>query len=187
MIVIGVVGKQNSGKDTLVRYLQETRGFHKLSTGGIIRDLADREGVARTRDKLQDVAAELISRRGEDYLADVLLRRMDEHASDRVAITGLRTPADVQALRRRMGDAFTLVRVSTQNPKARFQRAETRGETRDADTYEEFLEHDTSENELFDLNKTLDMADITVPNDGTIEEFHSAIERQIAGVLLEED
>ena len=53
MIVIGIVGKQNAGKDVLADYLCQEHGFKKLSTGDIVRDLAEREGVARTRNKLQ--------------------------------------------------------------------------------------------------------------------------------------
>jgi dephospho-CoA kinase len=184
MIVIGIVGKQNAGKDALADYLSREHGFKKLSTGDMIRDLAEREGVACTRNKLQDVASELISRRGEDYLAGVVLRRIEQHDWDRVAITGLRTPTDVKTLRERLGDDFTLVHVSVSDPKARFSRAEERGEPRDADTYEEFLENDRAEEALFDLDQTLAMADITIGNDGTIKGFHNAIDDRILQGLL---
>ena len=37
MIVIGIVGKQNAGKDAMADYLCQEHGFKKLSTGDIKR------------------------------------------------------------------------------------------------------------------------------------------------------
>lgn len=179
MIVVGIVGRQNSGKDALADALRDNGGFHKLSTGDIVRKLAERECVPRTREKLQDVASELIARRGPDYLAGLLVRRIEANDWPRVAITGLRTPADVTTLRDRFGDAFLLVRVTVRDPRQRFERGTKRGKPRDTESYERFLEHDRAEQELFDLDQTLSMADLTIENDGTLEEFHREIDEKI--------
>lgn len=184
MIIIGTAGKQNAGKDALVDYLQDRHGFRKLSTGDIIRNLAEREGVPRTRKKLQDVASELISRRGEHYLAGLLIRRIEERDWDRVGIPGLRTPADVRTLKDRFPDAFTLVHVKTEDPDLRFRRGKDRGESRDTDSYEEFIENDRSEEELFDLKRTLNMAEIIIQNDGSMEDFHRQIEEKVVDPLI---
>lgn len=186
MTVIGVVGEQNAGKDALVDYLHDKHGFHKLSTGDMVRDLAEREGVPRTREKLQDVAAEIVSRRGKHFLANLLIRRIDNHDWNRIAITGLRTPADVEKLRTRYGSEFTLVRIEVDDPKTRFRRGEQRDKPRDADTYEEFLEHDRAEQELFKLDRTMQMADVSVRNNSTLDEFHREIETNVVGPRLEE-
>jgi len=37
MLVIGIIGKQNAGKDAMADYLCQEHGFKKLSTGDIKR------------------------------------------------------------------------------------------------------------------------------------------------------
>jgi dephospho-CoA kinase len=176
VIVIGVVGKQSSGKDVLVDYLCRKHGFKKLSTGDIIRTLAHERGMETTRENLQHVASELISKRSPEYITDLLLRKIDEAKWDRVGITGIRTPSDVHNLRNNLGDSFTLVFVSVGDPKLRFQRATERGKPRDTGSYKDFLGMDQRENELFQLEQTLAMADVIIENDGSLEDYRQRVE-----------
>lgn len=184
MIIIAAVSKLSAGKDTLVDYLRDTQGFHKLSTGDLVRELAEREGVDRTRGKLQDLATQIRRQRGEDYLSGLVIERIERNNWERVGLSGLRTPADVNTLKKRFGDALTLVRVEVQDPRVRFRRSIQRDNPRDVDSYTDFLRDDQREMELFDLGETLAMADLVIPNDGTLKHFYRQIEAKIIGPLL---
>jgi len=113
----------------------------------------------------------------------MLLKKIEEARRDRLVISGLRTPMDVKTLRNRLGDAFTLVCVSVDSAEKRFRRAEKRNAPRDADTFGRFVENDKAEDRLFNLNQTLSMADIEIPNNGSLEEFHTGIEKNLADIL----
>jgi dephospho-CoA kinase len=83
-------------------------------------------------------------------------------------------------------DAFALVRVEVKDPRVRFQRGVERDQPRDVDSYAECLENDKSETEWFDLDHTLDMADVVIANDGALEKFHQQFEDKIVAPLLYE-
>jgi len=76
-----------------------------------------------------------------------------------------------------------LVHVAVSDPKVRFSRVKKRGEPRDPDRYEDFLDQDRKEEERFHLTRSIEQADVTVFNDGTLEQFHREIERKLAGRL----
>ena len=69
------------------------------------------------------------------------------------------------------------------DPRTRFARVKKRGEPRDPDQLEDFLDQDRKEEERFHLTRSIEQADVIVSNDGTLEAFHREIERKLAGRL----
>ncbi|MFO7975779.1 MAG: AAA family ATPase [Candidatus Hydrogenedentota bacterium] len=187
MKIVGMIGQNGSGKDTLVNYLHDKYGVPIYRAGDIARDVAAQEGIPRTRENLHDISKRYMQEHGRDFFVRELLSRIEEKARGRrevASITGIRTEADVELLRHCYGDEFILVCVKSEDPKVRYERLKERGEERDPPSYEEFLKQEKEEEELFDLSTTTQKADITIPNEGTLEEFHHAIEDELVRVIL---
>jgi dephospho-CoA kinase len=181
--VFAVVGRNGSGKDEVVEYLQEKYGIPKTSVGDRVREIAEQEGKKPTRENLQEIAERYRARYGRDYFIKKIIRHMEERGWKTAGITGIRTVADVSALKRKYGEDLVLVHVRVDHPKIRFQRLRKRGEARDPQTYEEFLDQDRREEEIFHLSDSIEQADVTIPNNGTLEQFHQEIEKNM-GTLL---
>jgi len=179
MTVIGAVGLNGSGKDTLINYLHERHGIPILSMGDIVRDIADEEHIRPTRANLHEISQRYIARYGKEYFVKRLIDEIEERQWRSVAITGIRTPADVRTLQEYFGQDFLLVHVRVGDPYIRFERAKGRGEARDPQRYKEFLEQDREEKEIFHIDEAVKQADITIDNDGSLGAFHRKIEKRV--------
>ena len=178
--VIGAVGLNGSGKDALIQYLGARCGLTVLSLGDVARELAHLEGVTYSRDKLHEVSQKYIEKYGEDFFVKVLIEEIDNKLLTKVGVTGIRTSTDVAALRQHFGAGFLLIHVKVDNPELRFARLQQRGEARDPRHYEDFLAQEKTERDLFRLDEAIQQADVTISNDGALEEFHREIDQLMA-------
>ena len=184
MKVIASVGRNASGKDELLRYIQEKCDMPILSPGDVAREIARQEEIEPTRENLHEISQRMIRKHGEDFFMRRLIEEIERAEWDLVGISGVRTPADVRALKDHFGDDFTLVHVKVGDPRLRFERSRSRGAERDPQTFEAFQEQDRSEETLFHIDDTIQMADRVVLNDSSLEDFHAAIERKIINDFL---
>jgi dephospho-CoA kinase len=160
-------------------HADEKCGIPKFSIGDIVRDIAEKEGEKLTRRNLQKIGEKYRNRCGKEYFIQEAVRKIEKHGWKSVAITGVRTPADVAVLRREYGENLVLVHVRVADPRIRFERIRKRGEPRDPQGYDAFREQDRKEEQLFHLSATIEQADITISNEGTLEDFHEKIERNL--------
>jgi len=187
MKVIGVVGLNGSGKDELVDYLHQRYGVPVLSAGDIARDIAAEEGVYPTRANLHDISQRYIAQYGKDYFMKRLIERIEKKRWKAVGITGIRTPTDVRTLQEHFGEDFFLVHVEVSDPRIRYERTKQRGEARDPRTYEEFLQQDKTEEEIFQISEAIQYADITINNNGSLEAFHRKIKESVVQEILSDE
>jgi dephospho-CoA kinase len=178
--VIGVVGLNGSGKDALLKYLKERCGLAILSLGNVARELAHLEGVKYTRDNLHEISHKYLEKYGKDFFIKVVMKEIDSKSMEKVGVTGIRTPTDIDVLKEHFGADFLLVHVQVDDPELRFERLKRRGEARDPQKYENFLAQERSEKELFQLEEVITHAEVTVPNAGSLEDFHRAIDQLIS-------
>jgi dephospho-CoA kinase len=178
--VVGAVGLNGSGKDALIRYLEERCGLTVLSLGDVARELAHLEGVCSSRDNLHEVSQKYLERYGKDFFIKVLTEEIDRKLLEKVGVTGIRTPTDVDTLREYFGADFFLIHVEVGNPELRFERLQQRGEARDPQKFEDFLAQEQSERDLFHVEETILQADVTIDNAGTLEKFHQEIDQLIS-------
>jgi len=178
--VIGVLGRNGSGKDALLRYLAQRCGLTVLSLGDAARELAHLEEMPPSRPHLQEVSQKYLDKYGEDFFIKIILKEIDQKSLEKVGISGIRTQTDVDGLRHHFGANFLLVHVQVNDPHLRFERLRQRGEARDPQTYEEFQAQEKSEKDLFDVEAASRRADVTLSNDGSLEDFHREIDRLIS-------
>ena len=114
-MLVGLTGRNASGKSTLVSWFSE-RGLTSVSCSDSIRTWLRGQGKETTRDNLIEGGRELRRSGGAGVLAEMLLEILD--GKDAV-VDSIRTPAEVEALRSR-GD-FVLIEVRA-DEESRWQR-----------------------------------------------------------------
>lgn len=184
MKIFGTIGRIGAGKDTIVKYLNIIYGVPYLSVGDKVREMLKAEGLALTRANLQSVAEQRLKEHGERYFMNMIIKEIRENDWETAAVTGIRTPADIHALKDEFGHDFILFHVYVNDPLIRYKRLRQRGEPRDPKSYEEFQEQDKEEKK-FGIEEAVAMADYSLPNDGTPEDLHREISKVLddAGLL----
>ena len=172
-LVIGVVGTLAAGKDAVSQYLV-SRGFHFFSGGDYTRQYIREYGLGGLdRDNLQRVANELRRKHGADYMSRVGL----ETAGRPLVISGARTPAEVEIIKRHGGYV-----IAVDAPvERRYAWAKARGRIDDAVTTEEFKRLEAAEAtgreaHTIQLESVIAMADFSISNDGTQEELQAKVD-----------
>ena len=180
MRVIGVIGKNGSGKDEVLKYLKEKHSVPFLSTGDMVREIAAREGRASDRTTLQEISDSCFRAHGQGCFVKMVAEKIREKRWPVAGISGVRSPHDVELLREILGPSFVLIEVFVTDPRVRFERMRKRGAVRDTDSYERFLEQDRGEEEVFHVEEAARLADYSLSNDGELEDLHRAVEDLIA-------
>lgn len=184
MIVIGLVGLNGSGKDEVAGYLSRKCSIPSVSSGDVVRKIAKREGRPPTRTNLHEISERCIREYGKDFFMTSLIEWIDQKGWPVTVINGIRTPADVAALRERFGSDFSLVHVLVGDAALRFERVRRRGEPRDPDEYEDFLEDDRAEEEEFRISETIKKADLVLENDRSLGALYREVDTKIIKGLL---
>ena len=181
-MIIGLTGKNGSGKTAVCEYLK-SRGFVYQSLSDEIREEIQRRGRAIDRDTLIEVGNELRTEFGPGILAERIAGALENDQN--YVIDSIRNPSEVDVFRRR-GD-FTLIGLES-DPKKRFQRSKERGRENAAQTFEQFLEEESRELDSDDpvrqqLNATQRSADLIVTNNGTLEGLHRRLDELLPPLM----
>jgi dephospho-CoA kinase len=199
-MVVGVTGRNGAGKGAVVEFLSKFCGFRHFSARAYIAETLASEGLEPTRKNLRRKGNALREAFGRSHVADALLERMLEATSGKTSLSVLesvRHPDEVASLRDKAavgertnagsengeGFQFLLLAVSTR-PRTRYERMVLRKSPTDAGLdYATFLLDDALEENgeggNASLRATLALADMTITNNGTIEDLR----RRLRGVL----
>jgi dCMP deaminase len=173
-MIIGLTGKNASGKGEVAKFLQE-RGFQFSSLSDALRAELRRRKIAPTRDHLTRLGNELREKHGPGVLAERILKQLGE--SQNYAIDSFRNPSEVEVFRAH-GD-FVLWAV-TASPATRFKRIKERAREKDPMTLSEFVAVEKREASNTDRSKqSIDacekLADERIANDGSIESLRKRL------------
>lgn len=175
-MIIAAVGKNASGKDYFLEFISKEFGVPMLSIGDVVRDLAEAEGLEKTRDNLHYISKKYMSEFGQDFFPKKLIEKIKALDEPIVLVSGIRPPSDVENFKAAFGDDFFLVGIVVESDRKRWERTVARGTARDHVTFEEFLELDKHEEEIFQTSVTMSMADYTFyRGDYPDEEYHEKI------------
>lgn len=174
-MVIGITGKNCSGKGEFADYLK-SKGFIYYSLSDEIREELKRQNIPESREALIQMGNKLRGEFGPSVLADRLVDKIEKDKN--YVIDSIRNPAEVDSLRKLKN--FTLVEIRA-NDKVRYERMCSRGRCGDADTLEKFIAYEKREMGNADpvkqqIDKTIDMADVIIENNGFVEELHQKID-----------
>lgn len=186
-IVIGLVGPIASGKGTISEYL-ESRGFTYYSLSNVVREETQARDLEMTRKNLQDVGNDLREKFGGAVLVDRLADRIRK--KDFVVIDGIRNPQEVYAIKEQFEGKIVTIRAQKKHRLERYlERAKVRGE--DAATPASFNAIDARDLGIGESDTgqqtqaCIALADFTLENNGTIQEFHQNCEDMLNEFFFE--
>ena len=183
-IVFGLTGKNASGKGTVAEILKKKNfTYHSLSDS--LRDELKSLKKEETRENLIDIGNELREKGGPGVLADKLMPKLNSENNH--IVDSIRNPLEVISLRKEtLLRRFFLISVDA-NARLRYDRLCSRGRIGDTDSWEKFVEQEKKEENNDDPNKqqlsrTMEMADYSIDNSGTLEELEAQVNRIISSL-----
>ena len=183
-IVFGLTGKNASGKGTVAEILKRKNfTYHSLSDS--LRDELKSLKKEETRENLIDIGNKLRQKGGPGVLADKLIPKLNSENNH--IVDSIRNPLEVISLRKEtLLRRFFLISVDA-NSRLRYDRLCSRGRIGDTDSWEKFVEQDKKEENNDDPNKqqlsrTMEMADYSIDNSGTLEDLEAQVNRIISSL-----
>lgn len=167
--LVGVSGTFASGKDTIAEFLVKDFQFMHVSTGDMVRKVAQEKYGSIERPVLAKTATELRYANGAGAL---VLEALKEQRP--LVVTGIRTLGEAKTLKAAGGillfvDAPVEVRYDRVRSRARDQETEL--------TLEQFAANEETElyagpnDEDFNIRGIGQIADITIENTGSLEQY----------------
>jgi dephospho-CoA kinase len=175
--VVAIVGMPGAGKG-LVSSIASSRGIPVLVCGDVIREEAQRKGLAPTPENMGAVMLAIRHEEGLAVVAERLMPKIDSSASSVVVVEGVRSMAEVSVLRRKHGVAIVAVHSS---PRTRYERMRRRGRSDDPKTWEEFVERDSRELKV-GIGEVIAVAEEMLVNEASVDDLNSAFELVISRV-----
>ncbi|MEE8349160.1 MAG: deaminase [Acidobacteriota bacterium] len=181
-MIIGLTGRNGSGKGEAVKFLQH-KSFYPHSLSDVIREEVTKRGLEVTRERLIEAGTELRSQGGTSVLAERILEKIEEDKN--YVVDSFRHPDEVKKFKTRSN--FRLICVQAE-PTVRFERVRDRGREKDATTLEEFMEVEGREVAAEDwhgqqLQAVEQMADFTIANNGSLEELEGSISKLLKRLM----
>ncbi|MAE43307.1 hypothetical protein CMO93_06030 [Candidatus Woesearchaeota archaeon] len=179
-MIIGLTGKNASGKGEAADYLQK-KGFVYYSLSDALREEATKLGVDHARDNLIRLGNKLRQKHGPQYLAEKINNKIENDANKKFVIDSIRSPFEAKELMKNKN--FLLIGIDAPI-ELRFERLLERNRTGDAKTLEEFKEQEERENIQSDTNQQLDatfaLSGKVIANEGSLEKLYKKIDGLLA-------
>jgi dephospho-CoA kinase len=182
-IIIGLVGQIACGKGVIKKYLIEKEGASDYRFSTIIRNVADRLAIEKSRENLSKLSTLLRSNFSEDIFAKAMAKDVKGDDSEVIVIDGIRRMTDIKYLKELK--EFKLISVYT-DKEIRYKRVVERNENigDDKKTMEEFEEEEKAEPEL-EIPNVMEKADYKIVNNASWENLHSQIKETIKKIKEE--
>lgn len=176
-IILGFTGLIACGKGTAAQYLKEKYAAETFRFSTMLRDVCSRLYMEHSRDNLSGISTVLREFFGQDLMAKVMAKDVENSQAELIVVDGIRRMDDVKYLRALPN--FKLVSIES-DMKTRYERLLNRGENSDDQnkTWEEFVTDHQLETELTILD-TMKVADVVINNDGSLEDLHKQLDELV--------
>jgi len=179
-MIIGVTGKQLSGKSTVAEYLRDRYGFRMLCfTEDLLKPILEKRKEPVNRISLIRLGMEIRKKyKRKDALVMLLSRKISTRKN--YAIAGIRFPEEVSFMRKKFGRNFVLIAVKA-SVEIRFMRAKASMRFKEqVISMKDFLKIEKLPTEKI-IPKTMRLADFTVQGGFTKEKLRGDVD----GVMKE--
>lgn len=181
-MIIGVTGTNGSGKGEVAEYLAKEKEFTHFSARAAIVAEIERRGLPVNRDTMTSVSIDMRAKNG----ADSIMRSLYEEAiakGGNAVIESIREVPGAEFLKAH--DGF-LIAVDA-DKKIRYARIIKRGSSTDYVDFDTFVAQENREMQNADLakqnvRKVMELADITLENNGTLRDLHEKIDAVLSRV-----
>ena len=182
-MIFGVTGTLGAGKGSVVKYLVEKKGYAYLSVTGFMRAVAESRDIEPVRMTYHDIANEYRALGPTKLQEAVIEDGVKKGIIDNFVIEAQHTPEEVRFIQSLGGVVFA---VDADIP-TRYERILRRGSDKDQTTFEAFREHEEleltpKENSSNNLVGALMAADVTIHNNGTLEELYQRVEEVLTSI-----
>jgi dephospho-CoA kinase len=179
MLIIGITGTLGAGKGTVVDYLTSHKNLKHYSVSGYLTDELIKQGKQTDRDNMREIANEIRSKFGPDYITKILFKNAKEDGADAI-IESIRNPKEAEFIKNNGGYLFAV----DADPKIRYDRIKVRGTSKDLVTFKEFIKQEEKESKTTDpdvqnLPKCILLSDYKFDNNGSIENLYDQVEKTI--------
>lgn len=174
---IAFVGPPAVGKDAVSDHIAEKFKLTHISSGDIVREYVLKNNLGSLeRTNLRKVGNMLRAEKGGDVLVKISL----EKNNDNLVLSGLRAIDEIETFKKLGGKVIAI----TAPLEKRYEFAKNRGRIDDKVTFEDFKriedEEFANKNRVnLNVGKVIEMADLEVVNNGTLEELFKKCEEVV--------
>jgi dephospho-CoA kinase len=176
--IVLVVGARCSGKSTFSDYMANYDSVRVYEASTVLRGLGEENGVIPSN---SEEAIDFLSEVGWDAVARKIADYIEKNDARLNVVTGLRTPEELLFFKRRFPTARIILIDADQ--RIRFERHIKRARDGDLTTMKAFAAEDERQRRFGTLRIASDIAEITIHNDGTRDQYSKRIEEVIEFIL----
>lgn len=178
--IIGIVGMAGAGKSEVAATL-ESLALVRIRFGDVTEEELERRGLSLNEANERSVREDLRREHGMAAYAVLNLPKIDAALeSGSVVVDGLYSWEEYVVLREKYGSLLVVLAVAS-SPETRTRRLASR--PRRPLTFEEVASRDRSEIEKINKGGPIAVADITIVNEGSIQELVAATRRSVEAYL----
>ena len=178
--IVAVAGMPGSGK-AIVSRVASSHGIPVLVCGDVVREETKRRGLAPTPENMGKVMLAIRQEEGTAVVAKRLIPKIASSAAPLLVVEGVRSMAEVEALRK---DHMVVIVAVHASPKTRYERLLARARSDDSKSWEEFAHRDARELGV-GIGDVIALAQEMVINEGSFEEMSVVSETVLARVAKE--
>jgi len=180
MKVIGIVGLPGSGKGECSR-VAEQAGILVVTMGDVIRKEVKKAGLPPSDKNMGEISQRLRKEQGMGAIARACIPVIEKLQKPNVLVDGIRGEAEVHIFKNHFPH-FVLIAIHADND-VRLSRLQNRKRSDDCITMEDLAKRDERET-AWGLLNALAMADITLSNNGSLEEFEEQIKALFSQLVV---
>jgi dephospho-CoA kinase len=178
--IVAVVGMPGSGK-AIVSKVASSHGIPVLVCGDVVREETKKRGLAPTPENTGKVMLAIRQEEGTAVVAKRLIPKIESSAAPLLVVEGVRSMAEVEALRRNHMAVVVAVHAS---PKTRYERLLARARSDDPKSWEEFADRDARELGV-GIGDVIALAEEMLINEASFEDMNAASEAVLSRVAKE--
>jgi dephospho-CoA kinase len=178
--IIAVVGMPGAGK-AIVSKVASSHGIPVLVCGDVVREETNRRGLPPTPENTGKVMLAIRQEEGTAVVAMRLIPKIASSAAPMLVVEGVRSMAEVEALRKNHTVVVVAVHAS---PKTRYERLLARARSDDPKSWEEFADRDTRELGV-GIGDAIALADEMLINEASFEDMSATSEAVLSKVAKE--